>query len=223
MQGYDRYAYVNNDPVRYTDPTGRMAWNGEGGNYDDEHRAHDAYVQQRDESLKCAAGRKTYCSFAENHPVQTGAFIAGGLVLEGVVAAAVGVTTVTAETITITTTTAEGANIACGNDMCASEAEQIVTVIGRFDANKKLAESIGANWLNVQDDLWNTMSMAERWARNKQWLQEAVIRGDIFHLASPISKASPDSMYAMELDYLFRLGYTVTANQQYLIPPRFLP
>ncbi len=25
MQGYDRYAYVNNDPVRYTDPTGHRA------------------------------------------------------------------------------------------------------------------------------------------------------------------------------------------------------
>jgi len=32
MQGYDRYAYVNNNPVRYTDPSGHMAWDGSSGN-----------------------------------------------------------------------------------------------------------------------------------------------------------------------------------------------
>ena len=31
VQGYDRYAYVNNDPVRYSDPSGHMAWMGDGG------------------------------------------------------------------------------------------------------------------------------------------------------------------------------------------------
>jgi len=71
-QGYDRYAYVNNDPVRYADPSGHMTWNGEGGNYDDERRAHDAYVQQRDESLKCGTGGEAYCSTVDliikHHP-----------------------------------------------------------------------------------------------------------------------------------------------------------
>ncbi len=29
VQGYDRYAYVNNNPVRYTDPSGHCATNGD--------------------------------------------------------------------------------------------------------------------------------------------------------------------------------------------------
>ena len=123
-----------------------------------------------------------------------------------------------------------GANTTCGGDMCASEAQdavatgdRIVTVIGRYDANEKLAKSIGANWLNIQNDVWEAMSTAERWARNKQWLQEAVIRGDVFRLASPLKEALPGSWYAQELGYLFELGYTVTANQQYLISPILVP
>ncbi|MEA5011859.1 MAG: RHS repeat-associated core domain-containing protein [Angelakisella sp.] len=29
IQGFDRYAYVNNNPVKYTDPSGNMLWEGE--------------------------------------------------------------------------------------------------------------------------------------------------------------------------------------------------
>ncbi len=32
VQGYDRYAYVNNNPVKYTDPSGHAAWNDNEGN-----------------------------------------------------------------------------------------------------------------------------------------------------------------------------------------------
>jgi len=32
VQGNDWYAYVNNNPMRYTDPSGHMAWDGSSGN-----------------------------------------------------------------------------------------------------------------------------------------------------------------------------------------------
>jgi hypothetical protein len=118
---------------------------------------------------------------------------------------------------------AQTANMACGGDMCASETqdvgEKIITVIGRYPANKNLAESIGGNWLNISMKVWNSMNPAEQWERNKQWLQEAVIRGDIIHVASKISEAIPGKPFAKELEYLFRIGYTISSNGQYLYPP----
>ena len=87
--------------------------------------------------------------------------------------------------------------------------------IGRYPDNKYLAEAIGGNWLNTSMKVWNSMTPDERWERNLQWLQEAVIRGDIFRLASPISRA-PSSGYGRELEYLYSLGYQVTTNGNYL-------
>jgi RHS repeat-associated protein len=115
-------------------------------------------------------------------------------------------------------------NTACGGDMCASEITvaqtQVTTVIGRFPANRNLAQQIGGNYLNVQGDVWRQLEQAGKaWERNQQWLQEAMIRGDVFRLASPLKDALPGTGYYKELEYLFRAGYTITVNQQYLLPP----
>ncbi len=47
VQGYDRYAYGLNNPSRYTDPSGHMAWKGGGGNYTFEDEFHDALLIQK--------------------------------------------------------------------------------------------------------------------------------------------------------------------------------
>ena len=46
VQAYDRYAYVNNNPVRYTDPSGHMTDESEGGNYTWQEQIHDAYLER---------------------------------------------------------------------------------------------------------------------------------------------------------------------------------
>jgi len=68
-QAWNRYAYVNNNPVRYTDPSGHQAWQGDGGNYTWRDKAHDEYVRQRNDALKCQGGKDTYCSYGELHPL----------------------------------------------------------------------------------------------------------------------------------------------------------
>jgi RHS repeat-associated protein len=35
VQAWDRFGYANNNPVRYTDPSGHMAWEGDGGTDDE--------------------------------------------------------------------------------------------------------------------------------------------------------------------------------------------
>jgi RHS repeat-associated protein len=44
VQAWDRYAYANNNPVRYNDPSGHMVDEGEGGDYTSEDEANDAYL-----------------------------------------------------------------------------------------------------------------------------------------------------------------------------------
>jgi len=70
-------------------------------------------------------------------------------------------------------------------------------------------------------DVWDKLTIAERWGRNKQWLQEAIIRGDVFQLSSQISEANEGSGFYKELDYMFNIAkYTIHLSGKYLIPPQ---
>jgi RHS repeat-associated protein len=217
---YDRYAYSNNNPINYSDPTGHMTTNG--CNYEgcsagqgEEYRDYIYSVVYAHED------RQANAKIAQTVLVG-GAGVMGGMVL-GVAGAPLVIEAIGSLAPVVYTAGSAGAalataNIACGGDGCSSElndAKNIVTVIGRYPANKNLAETIGGNFLNTSMNIWNSMTPDERWARNLQWLQEADIRGDIFRLASPISQA-PGSGYGRELVYLYRLGYNVTTNGDYL-------
>jgi hypothetical protein len=79
---------VNNNPLRFTDPSGHRPDDGcrteEGCNVttqtiiDDNKRANDFH--QTTERNKCKGGNKNSCSYAENHPLETAGFITTGLV-----------------------------------------------------------------------------------------------------------------------------------------------
>ena len=68
---------MSNNPLRYTDPSGHKLWEDDNGNYT---QADAEYNRQRLDSLQCQAGNETYCSYGELHPVETAAFVFGGLV-----------------------------------------------------------------------------------------------------------------------------------------------
>jgi RHS repeat-associated protein len=79
-QAWDRYGFVNNNPVRYNDPTGHMADEGDGGNYT---YGDEAYTRQRLAAINCANGVdvEINCSYAELHPVETAVGFGVGLLL----------------------------------------------------------------------------------------------------------------------------------------------
>jgi hypothetical protein len=79
-QAWNRYSYVGNRPVNFSDPSGHKAWDGDNGNYT---KADAEYNRQRIDALKCRAGNKTYCSSGEKHPVETVVTVVAGLVTAG--------------------------------------------------------------------------------------------------------------------------------------------
>jgi RHS repeat-associated protein len=59
-QAWDRYVFVNNNPVRYTDPTGHMVTNDDGGTkYSYEQTQYDRIRIQNE---LCKGGNKMYCA-----------------------------------------------------------------------------------------------------------------------------------------------------------------
>ena len=103
-----------------------MAWEGEGG---DETVQEINNNQRRLEQLYCQAGNTLYCSYAELHPVETIASIAGGLLLSGVIGGVfIAPATISTDTIIISGGIAESANIACGLDLCSDEIRNSVAV-----------------------------------------------------------------------------------------------
>lgn len=88
-----------------------------------------------------------------------------------------------------------------------------ITVIGNYPDNKNLAILLHANWLNLPDGQWS-------WEVNKAWLNAAIARGDEIVLATRVDrKAIAGTTYGWEIAYLESLGYKVSEDGTYLIPP----
>jgi len=71
-QAWDRYAFVNNNPVRYNDPSGHMVTQDDGGTKKSYEQTQ--YDRQRIAHEQCEAGIESYCSYGEQHPVETFGF-----------------------------------------------------------------------------------------------------------------------------------------------------
>jgi RHS repeat-associated protein len=84
-------------------------------------------------------------------------------------------------------------------------------VLGKYPAYVEMANSIGADYLNVPTDIWNAMSPAEQWATNQAFLDTQIAKGEPIFLASPTSAANAGSFFAQELDYMAGKGYLPNA------------
>ena len=122
VQAWDRYAGMNNNPVKYTDPSGHMI--SECGPSDctgvteqelQENAQREAILLAESQQYQCAAGNTEYCSYAVAHPVETAVFVTGGLVTAGAAGPVIDAIGVAAGGITASATTAvevsTGANV----------------------------------------------------------------------------------------------------------------
>ena len=93
-----------------------------------------------------------------------------------------------------------------------------------FDPYVDTANRLQTNVFNVPAEEWAQLSTrAAQWARNKQFLDEAIARGDVFLLDTPFVEGIRDtgSFYQQELLYLLERGYQIVVvyGQDWLVPP----
>jgi len=176
VQAWDRYAYVNNSPVNFTDPSGHCPL------------CLTAAIGGSIGAIVGALGYTAYAAytgqgFNTTHMLLAagGGAVAGALIGTGVgIAAGVGVAEATTAAVT-TGTAIEGASAACGGDMCASEIEDIGRV---FWSGGSVAQSAANTWATANNAI--TLEMTEA----GQGLQAITKEMDYLTEAKPLWEAA---------------------------------
>ena len=91
------------------------------------------------------------------------------------------------------------------------------TVLGHYPEYARLADELGANKFSVPIDTWEKMTPVEQWRANQEYLDNALLRGDKFRLATPINQVREGSFYQQELNYLYDKGYQVSSDGRWLL------
>jgi len=84
------------------------------------------------------------------------------------------------------------------------------TVIGKYPAYLEKAKQLGANALNDPVEKWNALgSRAAQWARNVEFLDDAIAKGHSFRLATEFAVGWKEegTFFKKELVYLLSKGY----------------
>jgi hypothetical protein len=79
-------------------------------------------------------------------------------------------------------------------------------VIGRYPIYLREAETLKGRVFNIPQDKWAAMTPDERWAFNKQFLDEALVADEQIILATPPEKVPLGSTLEKELNYLASHG-----------------
>ena len=90
------------------------------------------------------------------------------------------------------------------------------TVLGSLnDVDSYISKNPNANYLRVDENVWNVLddSGDAAWNINRQFLDDAIERGDDIVFATSKSKARLDSYFKRELDYLVERGYTLLEDR----------
>ena len=196
----NHYTYVRNNPLAYRDDSGHWIWMVVGGiggavvGFGAYALTHQDNFDWKQAALWTGGGALIGATLGGATELVVGAISA-----EAAVTAGTGVATA-----------------ACADGNCLNEVEateRIVrsgwTVLGQFPAYLEKARQLGANALNIPMNQWNALgSKAAQWARNVQFLDEAIARGDSFRLATSLKEGlAKPGFYKDELIYLLQKGY----------------
>ena len=85
-------------------------------------------------------------------------------------------------------------------------------VLGKYPAYVNQGAVTGARTFSMSDDAWNALSPAEQWARDQQFLDDAISRGSEIHLATDLTPSNLTGFSAREIEYLSKQGYVPDAS-----------
>lgn len=146
-----------------------------------------------------------------------------------------GATATTVGTATTAGTTLLTAELMDGDDDEMRALEMVLeqgrewTTLGRYPNYVDAANRMQTNVFNIPSEEWNKLT--DPWARNVQFLDDAITRGDVFFLETPFREGifsvktvegiSQATFYQRELWYLLEKGYQLTTinGQDWLLPP----
>jgi len=233
VQGWDRYAYVNNNPVKYNDPSGHTycdfgkCHKPTGGKTNFQRAIEIAETKFNEKEEKGVTTFWWGLDEYERYTLEVGGWSKGEY-NDYITTSNRNAYLWEDPAFYISLAVACGAKLVWGLILGASVNNNFlqnpvnqpnIIVLGKYRKYLDVANIIGGKVFSIPADVWESLSPAEREALNLQFLDEAIARGDYFYLASKWSEANPGSAYLMELEYLFSKGYTISPYQNYLIPP----
>jgi RHS repeat-associated protein len=227
-QDFNRYSYVAGNPLGFIDPSGHFKLPTK-DNIINAIRKIPGYETTAN-NLDMALTIVQHPEASVGEKILAGGYIATEAIAHGALAVgtgilgweAVGAVAGAAAGGEAIATAGTATTAACADGDCTNEAratQKIIetgwTVIGKYPQYLSKARELGANVFNIAIDEWNALgSRAAQWAKNVEFLDEAIARGDSFRLATPFAQgwAERGTFYKDELVYLLQKGYELVTD-----------
>lgn len=196
--GSNLYAYVANDPINRTDPTG-TTFLGEIG-----------AAQTMQYALQGARAAAIGAASSAAFNIGTQLLMSGTIEWDEVgkdaaLGGALGAAGTALKYVRFVRKLKEARNLS------------VIGSGGEFGQYEQVAERLGANRFKIPPDIWRSMSEVERRAANTRFLERAVARGEDFFLSTPLSKVFPKGNFEFEIGYLLERGYQLAADGMMLL------